>query len=147
MDVDGTLTDGKIYMMNSGDEGKAFSVKDGLGIIELLPKKNIIPAIITGRESLIVKRRAEELGINEIYQNVKSKYDLLLRIMEKYDAERTEVAYIGDDINDLECMMHVGFAGCPCDAADEIKKISSYVCKSAGGSGAVREFIEFIIQM
>ena len=144
MDVDGTLTDGKIYIGSEGEEFKAFDVKDGYGIAILLPNNGIIPVIITGRCSQIVKRRADELGISELYQNVSDKLIQLKNIARKYNIESDEIAYMGDDLNDLDCIEYCGFTACPFDAVDEVKKCSDYICQKKSGYGAVREVIDLI---
>ena len=100
MDVDGTLTDGKIYMSASGEAMKAFNIKDGYGIHNMLIPTGIKPVIITGRNSLIVSNRSEELGIKDVYQGVSNKLQQLLDISSSLNC----VAFIGDDINDLECV-------------------------------------------
>lgn len=146
MDVDGTLTDGKIYIGSKGEEFKSFNVKDGYAINEMLHKNGIKTAIITGRESEIVNIRARELSIDCVYQNVSDKVETLKQIVELYGISIDEVAYIGDDLNDFEAMKKCGITGCPADAVDEIKKISNYVSKYNGGEGAVRDFIEWIIK-
>lgn len=145
MDVDGTLTDGKIYMGNDGEMFKAFDIKDGCGIHDVLPKHNILPVVITARDSEIVSRRCAELGITECYQGVRNKVDKMREIIEKYHCMLDETAYIGDDIIDLECMKLCGLKGCPADAVNEVKQVSDYVCNKPGGKGAVREFIEYIV--
>lgn len=145
MDVDGTLTDGKIYIGASGEIMKAFDVKDGYAIVHLRDY-NIVPAIITGRKSDIVEKRAAELGITELHQGVSDKLAVLKQLGDKYNCKAQEIAYIGDDLNDITCIEYVGFSGCPSDAADEIKNVVSYVCSNKGGSGAVREFVMDIIQ-
>lgn len=142
MDVDGTLTDGKIYMGENGEVMKAFNVKDGYAIAHMLPEMGIIPVIITGRKSKIVENRAKELGITELYQGVGDKLAQLKKVAEKYNAAPEEIAYIGDDLNDLECIKYCGVTACPADAVEEIKQKVSCVCQSNGGKGVVREFIE-----
>ncbi len=147
MDVDGTLTDGKIYMSPSGEAMKAFNIKDGCGIHDLLIPSGIVPIIITGRKSDIVTNRCEEIGITEVYQGVKDKLFLLSNICnDDYGA----VAYIGDDINDLPCMNKVlaedGVIGCPADAVEAVKKVANYIAPHNGGDGAVRDFIEWLMQ-
>ena len=144
MDVDGTLTDGHIYVGENGEVMKAFDVKDGYAIASLLPEMQIIPVIITGRNSIIVEKRAEELHISELYQNVDNKLEKLKDITEKYGLNRENVAYIGDDLNDIECIQFVDFSGCPGDAVEDVKKMVNYICKKNGGRGAIREFIEEI---
>lgn len=151
MDVDGTLTDGKIYIGPSGETFKAFDVKDGYAIHSLLKKYNIIPVIITGRNSEIVSKRANELDVKEIHQGASDKLSVLDRILKKEYQGFDTVAYIGDDLNDIECMTIVknsgGYVGCPADAVAEVKAVASYICLSKGGYGAVREFISKIINL
>lgn len=146
MDVDGTLTDGKIYMGESGELMKVFDIKDGYGIHEILPKYEIIPVIITGRKSKFVENRARELEITEIYQGYHNKLPILDKLMEKYECNPQQVAYIGDDILDICCMEKCGVRACPSDAVAEVKKISNYICKNKGGNGAVRELIDWIVK-
>lgn len=146
MDVDGTLTDGHIYMGPEGEVFKAFDVKDGYAIANLLPLMQIVPVIITGRTSAIVERRAAELGIAELYQGVVNKLEKLKEIAYNYHLSEAEIAYIGDDLNDIPCIGYAGFSGCPGDAAEEVKKAVDHVCVSKAGRGAVREFIEEIIK-
>lgn len=146
MDVDGTLTDGKIYMSGTGEAVKAFDVKDGCGIHDIAIPAGITPIIITGRSSKILENRCNELGIREVYQGVSNKLDQLNRIVNNLSL----VAYIGDDINDLMCMQAVknmgGIVACPADAVKNIFNIADYVCKKNGGAGAVREFIDWLVE-
>lgn len=144
MDVDGTMTDGNIYCSGNGEEFKAFNVKDGYGIAHILPKFDIIPVIITGRQSDIVTYRANELGIKDVYQGSSDKLSTLVDVMQKYKLTFSRIAYIGDDINDIESIEKCGFTACPADAVDEVRSAVNYVCKQNGGSGAVREFIDVI---
>lgn len=141
MDVDGTLTDGKIYMSADGELLKAFNIKDGYAIAHLKDKQ-IVPVIITGRSSEILVRRCRELGIVELYQGIEDKTAKLLSICEKYQVRTSNVAYIGDDLNDLECMKICGYSAAPADAVEEVLACVDYICKHRGGEGAVREFIE-----
>jgi 3-deoxy-D-manno-octulosonate 8-phosphate phosphatase (KDO 8-P phosphatase) len=145
MDVDGTLTDGKIYMGNNGEICKAFNIKDGCGIHDILLPSGIVPVIITGRKSEIVLNRCNEIGINAIYQGISNKVEKLMSI----SSDLSVVAYIGDDINDLPCMNIVkkcgGIVGCPADAVKTIIDIADFVSVKNGGDGAVREFIEWIV--
>lgn len=147
MDVDGSLTDGKIYIGPSGEAMKAFSVKDGYAINHLLPDNGIIPVIITGRSSEIVSRRCGELGITEVYQGVENKLRMLRTITE----DLSKAAYFGDDIPDLDCMKEIisagGIAGCPADAVSEVRDTCDYVCTQNGGDGALREFVEWLAGM
>ncbi len=146
MDVDGTLTDGKIYMGNSGEVMKAFSVKDGCGIHDILIPSGITPVIITGRKSDIVLNRCNEIGINEVYQGISNKIDKLFTITSDFSS----VAYIGDDINDFSCMMLVkeagGIVGCPKDSVSKVTRIADFVSGYKGGDGAVRNFIEWLVE-
>ena len=146
MDVDGTLTDGKINMGPDGELFKSFNIKDGYAINEMLPAHGIIPAIITGRTSQIVERRAKELHITELYQGKHDKLDTLKALMAKYHCAKENVAYIGDDILDIVCMKECGLVGCPADSCREVKQLAQFVSPSKGGEGAVRDFIEYVIQ-
>ncbi len=145
MDVDGTLTNGKIYIGDSGEIFKAFNIKDGCGIHDLAIPHGIMPIIITGRRSQIVLNRCQEIGISSVYQGANKKEDVLKEIIKDY----SEAAYIGDDINDLECMLLVknggGIIGCPKNASNSVKKMATYISHYDGGDGAVREFIEWIL--
>jgi len=143
MDVDGTLTDGTIYISPNGEAMKAFNVKDGYGIVQAI-KKGIIPVIITGRKSQIVEERARELKITELYQGIEEKLTKLKEVAEHYKVTPEEIAYIGDDLNDLECIEYCGVTGCPADSVEEIVQKVHYVCKHKGGEGAVREFIQWL---
>lgn len=145
MDVDGTLTDGKIYMGINGEAMKVFDVKDGYAIVNMLPKHGITPVIITGRRSGIVENRASELRIKELHQGIQDKLPKLIEIAAKYGATQSEIAYIGDDLLDLPCIEYCGTTGCPRDAVDEVKQRVNYVCEHDGGEGAVREFVEYIL--
>lgn len=146
MDVDGTLTDGKIYISSQGEIMKAFSVKDGLGIVKL-HSKGIIPVIITGRNSEIVTQRSRELNIQEVIQGVSNKVEIVKKMIKKYNCNVNEVAYIGDDENDIESMKICGIKGCPADAEKVIKEIADFISNCRGGEGAVREFIEYVIDL
>ena len=146
MDVDGTLTDGKIYMGPGGEVMKAFDIKDGYGVHEILPRYGIVPVIITGRTSDIVARRAEELEITELYQGKHEKTETLRYVLEKHGCTTAQAAYIGDDVLDIPCMELCGVRGCPGDAVREVKDRCNYVCQASGGHGAVREFIEWLIR-
>ncbi len=146
MDIDGTLTDGKIYIGSEGEVMKAFNVKDGLGIRKLLVN-GIVPVIITGRKSKIAAYRAKELNITEVHQGISDKVSELKRVCEKYQLTLNEVAYIGDDENDLECIKLCGYSGCPADAVNDVKKVVNFISKLNGGEGAVREYIEYLLNL
>ncbi|MDD6034579.1 MAG: YhcH/YjgK/YiaL family protein [Lachnospiraceae bacterium] len=147
LDVDGTLTDGKIYMGPNGEAMKAFSIKDGYVSNFILKPVGIVPVIITAMNSSIVQHRCDELGITEVYQG---KMDKLTALKEIVGEENIGACpYFGDDILDLKCMAAIqeagGIVGCPCDAVKEIKAIADYVCVSKAGEGALREFAEWLI--
>lgn len=145
MDVDGTLTDGCIYIGAEGEMMKAFNVQDGYGIAQILPKHGIIPVIITGRSSKIVEKRAKELKIVHLYQGVSDKLAQLKNVAEEMEAAPEEIAYIGDDLNDLDCIHYCGHTACPADAVPAVLEAVDYVCRRDGGRGAVREWIAKLI--
>lgn len=144
MDVDGTLTDGRIYMGATGELMKAFHVHDGQGIKQLMAK-DIIPAIITARRSEIVLRRCEELGITEVWQEVSDKVACLTELCQRYGVGLDNAAYIGDDLGDLGCMKISGLSFCPADAVNEVKRVVTVILKHNGGEGAVREASDWIL--
>lgn len=145
MDVDGTLTDGKIYISDSGEAIKAFSPKDGLGI-KLLMKHGIIPAIITGRTSKIVENRCREIGIQVLYQGITNKAATLKEIMDHYNFLKEEVAYIGDDMNDLSAMKAAGIAFAPADCAIQLIPYVDIMLTKKAGESPVREAIDRILE-
>ncbi len=144
-DVDGCLTDGKITYTENLDEIKSFNVKDGLAIVTWINmgKK---AAIITGRESGIVSRRADELKITHIYQGVRYKKQKLDEILEEENLSYDEVAIIGDDLNDYYMLTSTKHSFAPQDAAKKIKQNVSVVLDAKGGEGAIREMIEIIVE-
>ena len=154
MDVDGTLTDGKIYMGVGGECMKAFDIKDGYALHTLLKENGIIPVIITARKSPMVEHRCKELGVSEIHQGVMKKLACLKGVIERYSSadqqyDLTNVAYIGDDLLDLQCMNPIkeagGIAGCPSNAAKEVIAVCDFISQYKGGEGAVRDFAEYLI--
>ena len=144
MDVDGTLTDGRIYIGAQGEVMKAFDVRDVYAIVHILPQLGITPAIITGRSSAIVEQRAKELKITELYQGVADKLVKLKEVAAKFGASADEIAYIGDDLNDLSCIRYCGITACPADAIPEVLDAVDYACKHDGGRGAIREYIDYL---
>lgn len=146
LDVDGTLTDGKIYYDSNGNEMKSFNVKDGMVIGQAI-KNGIEVVIITGRKSAIIDRRAEELGIRYVCQGVHNKLECLEKVLCELNLEYRDSMYIGDDINDLNVMKKVSVSACPNDAAKEVKELSSFNSKYNGGEGAVREIIEEVLKV
>ena len=144
LDVDGTMTDGKVYMGLAGEQMKAFDIKDGYGIANILPKLGIIPVIITGRKSDILTNRCKELNIVQVHQGIPNKVEKLFEVMEQFSVTKNQVAYIGDDLNDLDCMKMCGLTACPADAVDKVKSAVDFIATKNGGEGAVREFIDYL---
>lgn len=146
MDVDGVLTDAGMYYSENGDELKKFNTTDGKGI-ELLRESGIKTAILTSENTRIVSRRAEKLKVDFLFQGVKSKIDVMTDLCKRENISFSEIAYIGDDLNDRELLMAAGLAACPQNAVDQIKSIPGILrLARCGGAGAVREFIEYILR-
>ena len=145
LDVDGTLTDGGIYRGNNGEELKRFNVKDGYAIVNA-QKLGIEFGIITGRKSELVEIRSNELKIKYLYQGISEKTVILEEIMQKTGLKKGEIAYMGDDLNDILIMKQSGLIGAPKDATNEVIQIADFVSEKNGGSGAVREFVEYILK-
>jgi 3-deoxy-D-manno-octulosonate 8-phosphate phosphatase (KDO 8-P phosphatase) len=143
LDVDGVLTDGGIIRDDSGQQIKRFHVRDGSGIV-IWRRLNRQIAIITGKESLVVQHRAEELGIQYVYQNVSNKLEIFEDLLQQLGFDAQQVAYIGDDLPDLPIMRRCGVPIAVADAAEEIKAEARYVTRFAGGHGAVRDAIEWL---
>jgi 3-deoxy-D-manno-octulosonate 8-phosphate phosphatase (KDO 8-P phosphatase) len=143
-DVDGVLTDGGMYYAESGDEWKKFNTRDGMGI-KLLQRAGIITAIVTQERTKLVARRAEKLAIPELHQGVMDKLALVREMATRHGLTLSQVAYIGDDINDLETLKAVGFSATPADGMPQIAAAVNYICKKKGGEGAVRELTEMIL--
>lgn len=146
LDVDGTLTNGQIIYDSNGVESKAFDVKDGMAIASWTKSLNLNAAIITGRKSSIVEKRANELGITHLYQGVHNKKEKIDNILKELNLKWENVACIGDDLNDYKMLKKASLSFCPNDAVDDIKKVVNVVCTKNGGSGAVREMIEYILK-
>ena len=144
-DVDGVLTDAGMYYAESGDEWKKFNTRDGMGI-KLLQKAGFITAIVTQERTKIVARRAEKLAIPEVHQGVLDKLSLIREMAGRHGLSLSQVAYIGDDINDLESLCAVGFSAAPADGMPVICDAVDYVCVEKGGEGAVREIAELLLQ-
>lgn len=145
LDVDGVMTDGRIIYDSAGGETKAFDVKDGHGL-KLLQRAGIQVGIITGRQSVLVARRAAELDIELVYQGVKDKRLPFIEILHKLSLTPEEVAYVGDDVVDLPVMRQVGFAATVADAVDDVKPYAHMVTKRCGGRGAVREICDYLLK-
>jgi 3-deoxy-D-manno-octulosonate 8-phosphate phosphatase (KDO 8-P phosphatase) len=145
MDVDGVLTDGRIIMDNLGHELKEFDVKDGHGIV-MAHRANLQTALISGRESETTARRAQELGIDLVFQRIWNKLEVYDRILADTRLTHEEVAYMGDDLVDIPLLRRVGLAVAVADAVDEVKAVAHMITQHAGGQGAVREVIELILR-
>lgn len=144
MDVDGVLSDGKVYYSNEGDEVKTFNIKDGLGI-KLLHEAGIKTAIITGRQSAIVERRAKELGISHLFQGKKDKRAAFNDILQAENLEPSQVAHVGDDLPDLPLMKSAGLGIAVNDANWFVRQEADWVTPSNGGEGAVRHIAELLL--
>jgi 3-deoxy-D-manno-octulosonate 8-phosphate phosphatase (KDO 8-P phosphatase) len=145
LDVDGVMTDGRIIYDDRGGELKAFDVKDGHGI-KLLQRAGIRVGIITGRQSAVVDRRAQELGIELVYQGAKDKLVPFLEILQKTGLTAEQIAYLGDDLPDLPILRRVGFAATVADALDDVKPHVHYITRCNGGRGAVREVCDLLLK-
>ncbi|QKF59613.1 KdsC family phosphatase [Aliarcobacter lanthieri] len=145
-DVDGTLTNGQITYSSNGDEFKSFDVSDGLAIAVWTRNLGKKVAIITGRNSSITEKRAKELNVSHIYQGVKNKLEVLEEILKKESLTLSQVAAIGDDLNDYKMLKNVGLSFTPANGTQYLKDFVNVVCKKRGGEGAAREMIEYIIK-
>lgn len=146
-DSDGVLTDTGVYYSSEGEVMKRFSIRDGMGVERLRNILGIETGIITGEESGSVQKRAEKLHIKHLYRGVKDKRSLLPEILTELKLNKENIAFIGDDVNDLELLKEVGLTATPGDGTDFVKNIVHYVCTSYGGNGAFREFAELIISL
>ncbi|MFA6468261.1 MAG: HAD-IIIA family hydrolase [Bacteroidota bacterium] len=145
-DVDGVLTDSGAYYSDEGIELKKFSIRDGMGI-SLMQKAGYIVAIVTTEKTKIVERRAERLKVTDIYQGVINKVAAVEELLKKYSLTWQELAYIGDDINDLPVLKKAGFAAAPSNATKINKKIADFVTQAEGGHGAVREVCDLLLDL
>ena len=143
-DVDGVLTDGGMYYSEKGELLKKFNTKDGMGV-ELLHKASIKTIFLTGEDSKIAKIRAKKVNADDCHINIKQKEKIFSDICKKFNVKSSNVAYIGDDVNDLKIMNRVGLTACPSDAQEQIKLISDLKCKKEGGKGVFREFANVIL--
>jgi 3-deoxy-D-manno-octulosonate 8-phosphate phosphatase (KDO 8-P phosphatase) len=144
-DVDGVLTDAGMYYSESGDEWKKFNTRDGMGI-KLLQRAGLITAIVTQERTRLVARRAEKLAIPELHQGVMDKLSVIRDMAARHGISLQQVAYIGDDVNDVEALRAVGLSAAPADSLPQVLEIVDYVCTLKGGEGAVREMAELILQ-
>lgn len=146
MDVDGTMTDGAVYLDGSGGEFKRFDVRDGLGVAHLI-RSGVGTAIISGRKSAVTERRAGELGIEIVLQGVVDKLAALKDLAARMSLESCDIAYIGDDVNDCSCIAWSGVGFAPSDARLEAREAADIVTSAPGGFGAVREAVEQILEL
>lgn len=144
-DCDGVLTDGSVYYDDRGEALKRFSIRDGIGMGRLQDLVDVKVGIINGETSAALQKRAEALGLTELHMGVADKFTVLEEILGRYELTPDQVAYIGDDTNDLTIMHAVGLAGCPANAIHLVRTAADYVCRNSGGEGAFREFAELII--
>lgn len=145
MDCDGVLTDGRVWIFENGEEQKGFHTRDGLGI-DLLHRAGLRSGIISGRTSAAVQKRADGLGMSFVIQGCEDKQKAFAEILDQAGVENLEVAYIGDDLNDLPLMLLSGLGVAVADAAPGTREHAHYVTNAAGGFGAVREVIELILK-
>ncbi len=144
LDVDGCLSDGKLIYSADFIESKNFNVKDGLGITTWIKMGHQV-AIITGRSSKIVEKRATELGVQHLFQGIRDKQKVLKELIQSLDIEFYEVGAIGDDLNDYKMLNRVGRSFTPKDGVEDIKKLVNTVLSKNGGNGAVREMIDMLV--
>ncbi len=145
VDVDGTLTDAGMYYTEAGEVMKRFNTRDAAGMVRLR-QRGIIPAIVTAEDSPIVLARARKLAIEHVHIGVQDKERLLAELLGKLGLQWENLAYVGDDVNDLPVICRAGFSACPSDAEEEVARRATYVCRCAGGRGAVREVCNLIEQ-
>lgn len=145
LDVDGVMTDGRVIMDDRGREIKNFDVRDGHGI-KLIQRYGIKVALLTGRQSEVVKHRARDLEITEVYQKAFNKKEIFAKILRKNKLDSSEAAFIGDDIVDIPVLKAVGFSAAVADALGVVKKSVDYITENKGGRGAVREVCEMLLQ-
>jgi 3-deoxy-D-manno-octulosonate 8-phosphate phosphatase (KDO 8-P phosphatase) len=146
LDVDGVMTDGGIILIGGDLEAKRFDVQDGMGIT-LLRSSGMMVGIVTSRDSEVVQRRAKELGMEELFQGVRYKPQVLEQLREKYGIEPSQAAFVGDDIQDVPIMRLVGVPIAVQNAIPEVKESSVYVTKAPGGHGAIREVAEWLLNL
>ena len=144
-DVDGVLTDGAFYYSEHGESMKRFFVQDGMGVT-LLKRAGIPTIIVTKEISPITQAWTRNMNIEKVFQGIKNKEKILDDVKSDFSVEDEEIAYIGDDVNDIPLLTKVGFSACPNNANGETKKICDYICKNNGGKGAFREIVDMILQ-
>lgn len=148
-DNDGVMTDNGVYYSDRGEAFKRYSIRDGMAVERLLAA-GILTGIITGETSPSLVRRAEKLGVEHLYLGIKDKREKFDEILLETGLRADEVAYIGDDVNDVEIMRHIsdfGLTACPGDATDFVRPVVHYICRAPGGNGAFREYAEMLLAL
>lgn len=145
MDCDGVLTDGRLWLLENGDEHKSFHTHDGLGLA-LFHRAGLKSGIISGRTSTAVERRARELGVEFVHQGDPDKLEAFEQVLRQAGVDENEVAFIGDDLPDIPLMKRSELAVAVADAVDETRLAAHYVTRAEGGRGAVREVVEIILK-
>ena len=145
IDVDGTLTSGGIYYDDHGNEMKKFNTRDGAGFFAA-HEAGLKMIVLTGRSSPLVARRMQEMKVDIVEQGVHNKEQWLRVFMQENSLSLPEVAFIGDELNDMAAMRLVGYVACPQDACPEVKSVAHYICPHKGGEGAFRDFIHFLLE-
>jgi 3-deoxy-D-manno-octulosonate 8-phosphate phosphatase (KDO 8-P phosphatase) len=145
MDVDGVLTDGRVYMGSNGYDGRAFHVRDGQGV-RMGQRGGLLFGIISGRESRVVAERAAELYITEIHQGVYDKSECLQAVLQRLGVAAEQACFVGDDLVDVPAMRRVGLAAAPADAVPEVREAAHFVTTRPGGAGALREIVDLVLQ-
>ncbi|MBK7266658.1 MAG: HAD hydrolase family protein [Ignavibacteriales bacterium] len=146
-DVDGVLTDTGVYYSVDGELMKRFSIRDGMGVERLRTQCNVDTGIMTGENSAAVMKRAEKLKITRYFPGIKDKKATILEFFDDYGFSADDIAFIGDDYNDVDVIGVAGFTACPSDAMPYIKTLVDYVCDVPAGYGAFRDFAELIIYL
>lgn len=144
LDVDGVMTNGQVLLMPNGDEVKFFSIHDGFGIVCAM-KMGIRIGIISGRASESVRKRCEELGIEDLHMDRMDKLPILEAMAAKHKLSLEEIAFVGDDVPDLPVLLRVGLSAAPANAHPEVKTRVDLLLQKSGGEGAVREFLDFVL--
>lgn len=145
-DVDGVLTDGKILMTEAGEQLRAFDIKDGYALRALVDLKIPI-AVISGGNSVGVRKRLEYLGITKVFLGASDKKSIIDQCLQGWKLQATDILFMGDDLPDLVAMQLVGFSCCPRDASEEVKAVSHYISHRDGGHGAVRDVVEKVLKL
>jgi YrbI family 3-deoxy-D-manno-octulosonate 8-phosphate phosphatase len=145
-DVDGVLTDGGMYYSSKGNILKKFQARDGMAVSIL--KRNIIPTVIITKErNQTVKKWSSKMSIDKLFDGIENKENIIPKLCKFYSLSENNIAYIGDDVNDLEILKRIGFSATPKDGNLEVKKIVDYICKNRGGEGVLREICDLIISI